>query len=80
MGRLVGMKEITQHMQRSESTVLKLYNEQDFPMVRIGGIWESDTDEIGKWHKEQIAGAQQPQRNGHANGKSNSKKKDRKRF
>jgi hypothetical protein len=74
------MKEITQHMQRSESTVLKLHYEQDLPIVRIGGIWESDTDEISKWHKQQIAAAPPAQRNGYANGKKKAKRQTQRRF
>ena len=55
MSGLAGMKEICRYMSRSESTVLGLIRDCDFPAFKInGGTWESDTDLIETWRKEQI--------------------------
>lgn len=51
---LSGMKEICLYMNRSEATVLKLIRERRFPANKIGGIWESDRDEIEAWRRGQI--------------------------
>ncbi len=54
MAGLSGMKEITDHCKRSESTILKLIREEKFPAEKVGGIWESDTDLIDDWRKKLI--------------------------
>jgi len=52
---LSGMLAIRSYYPYSESTILKLIREQDFPAVKIsGGIWESDTDLIDKWRLNKI--------------------------
>lgn len=56
MKALSGMKEICGHMRRSESTMLALIRDFDFPAKKIRGIWESHTDLIDEWLKMQIAG------------------------
>ncbi len=58
MAGLSGMKEICKFMNRSDATILDLYRAQDFPMKKIGGIWESDTDLIDKWRKGLIENEQ----------------------
>jgi hypothetical protein len=45
------MKAICKFMNRSDATILDLHRSRDFPMRKIGGIWESDTDLIDKWRK-----------------------------
>jgi hypothetical protein len=67
MTALSGMKEICNHFGRSESTVLILIRDADFPATKIGGVWESDTELVAEWRKERIktgtmnVGQQQPQ-------------------
>ena len=56
MPGLIGMKAICIYTNRSEATVLKLIRDLDFPAVKIGGIWESDTDAVDGWRLEQIEG------------------------
>ena len=51
---LIGMAEIAKHVRRSESTVLQLIRNMDFPARKIGGIWESDTEKIKEWRREMI--------------------------
>jgi len=51
MAGLLGMKQITDYVSRSEVTVLKLHREYGFPAVKIGGTWESDTELIDKWRR-----------------------------
>jgi len=53
---LIGMRQICAHMQRSESTILRLHLEMGFPMGQIGGIWESDTELIKAWKNKIING------------------------
>jgi hypothetical protein len=50
------MKEICNHAKRSEATVLDLIRNEDFPAVKIKGVWESDTEEIASWRKGKING------------------------
>jgi len=52
---LSGMKEICNHLNRSEPTVLTLIRDYAFPAKKVLGVWESDTDLIDSWRKEQIA-------------------------
>lgn len=54
MATLIGMKAICEHMRRSEATVLMLHRDMNFPMQKLGGIWESDTEIIAAWRKERI--------------------------
>lgn len=51
MSALSGMKEITQHCQRSEMTIMKWIRNFKFPAKKLGGVWESDTDLIAEWRK-----------------------------
>lgn len=57
MGGLSGMKEIARHCNRSESTILIWIRERAFPAEKITGSWESDTELIDQWRKEQISDA-----------------------
>jgi hypothetical protein len=53
--RLTGMMQIKDYFNYSETTILKLVRESDFPARKIsGGIWESDTELIDAWRKDQI--------------------------
>jgi hypothetical protein len=54
MPGLVTMNEICAHVRRSEATVLKLYWTSGFPMTKIGGSWESSTEDIDEWRRELI--------------------------
>ena len=49
---LIGMKEICDFMNRSETTILKMIRELDFPAKPVGGIYEADKKEIKKWRKK----------------------------
>ena len=56
MAGLTGMKAICEYMNRSEATVLMLISACALPACKLGGgIWESDTELIDKWRKEQIS-------------------------
>ncbi len=55
MAGLTGMKEICDYCKLSESTLTKRINLEDLPAVKIGGIWESDTDDIDSWRRGRIA-------------------------
>ena len=54
MARLQGMQQICDHYGKSESTMMMLIQSEDFPAVKIGGQWESDTEVIEEWRKERI--------------------------
>lgn len=62
MTALSGMKEIADYMRRSESTVLALIRDFDFPAKKIGGVWESDTELADAWRRKQIV-TDSPNRN-----------------
>jgi len=51
---LIGMKEICAAVRKSEATVLRLIQEEDFPATKIGGAWESDRTLITKWRIDRI--------------------------
>lgn len=55
MAALSGMKDICKYMGRSESTMLNIIRDLDFPARKICGIWESDTELADKWRVEQIS-------------------------
>lgn len=52
--RLQGMTAICEHFGRCESTLLKLIITEDFPAVKIGGIWESSKKLIEVWQQDRI--------------------------
>lgn len=52
MTALSGMKEICGYFKRSESTILQLIRDCRFPAIKLGGIWESDTEEVDRWRKQ----------------------------
>ena len=54
MAGLHGMKEICGYSNRSEPTILEWIKTKGFPAVKVRGCWESDTDLIDGWRKEQI--------------------------
>lgn len=75
MSGLTGMKEICRYMSRSEPTVLGFIRDCDLPAFKIsGGIWESDTDLIDAWRKEQIIGGIQQKKKDKPQEKGGQKK------
>lgn len=55
MARLTGIKAIKQYMGiQSDATIMDRIQLQGMPATKIGGIWESETDLIDKWRREQI--------------------------
>ncbi len=56
MAALSGMKAICGYMGRSESTMLDIIRDLDFPAKKIKGIWESDTELADRWRVGQISG------------------------
>ena len=54
MAALSGMKAICGYMGRSESTMLAIIRDLDFPAKKICGVWESDTELADKWRLGQI--------------------------
>jgi len=57
MAALLGMKEITEYVRRSDATVLALIRDFDFPAVKLVGIWESTTESIDEWRRRMVEGA-----------------------
>ena len=55
MARLIGMKDICNHTHRSESTILTWIRQMDFPAVKVGGIYEADTEDIDRWRDRYAA-------------------------
>ena len=55
MAKLIGMKAIAIHENRSEATVLNWIRDLEYPAVKLGGIWETTTEDSEKWHKKQMA-------------------------
>jgi predicted DNA-binding transcriptional regulator AlpA len=47
--KLLGMKEICIYLGRSESTVLKLIREEDFPAKKVDEEWVAHSDAIEAW-------------------------------
>jgi hypothetical protein len=55
MPGLRGMNEICDYCRRSESTIMIWIQSRGFPAVKMKpGGWESDSDMIDEWRKEQI--------------------------
>lgn len=54
MAGLPGMKDICKFCNRSPATILIWIRDRAFPAVKIGGSWESDTELIDDWRKQQI--------------------------
>lgn len=54
MAGLSGMKEICDYTRRSEAIIRKWHKEYGFPLVKIGGVVESDTDLIDEWRRKMI--------------------------
>jgi len=55
MAGLTGMKAICKYVNRSEPSVLMMVRKYDFPAGKIEGIWESDTEIIDAWRRDQVA-------------------------
>jgi hypothetical protein len=55
MAKLSGMKAIAAHENRSEPTVLSWIKHMEYPAIKLGGIWESTTEDSEKWHKKRRA-------------------------
>lgn len=51
MARLSGWEEIKEYTKRSQSTIRKWVKVHNFPIVKLCGCVESDTDLIDKWFK-----------------------------
>ena len=51
---LVGIKAIAQYFGFSESTIIKLHNEEGFPMTKLCGVWHSDGHLIEEWRRGRI--------------------------
>jgi len=69
MAALSGMKDICKYMGRSESTMLNIIRDLDFPAKKICGIWESDTELADKWRVKQISGPVDQQEKSEKKGK-----------
>lgn len=54
MASLPGMKKIAAYCDRSEATILQWIRTLEFPAAKFTGSWESDTDLIDEWRKDQI--------------------------
>ena len=54
--RLQGINEIEKYIKRSIPTIMDWYRHEFFPMVKIGGSWESSTEKIDAWHNSRIDG------------------------
>ncbi len=58
--KLSGWAAIAEYVDRSEKVVRKWGRERNFPVVKLDGCVESDTDLIDKWRKLQIEDASRP--------------------
>lgn len=54
MARKSGWAEIARYVGRSEKVVRRWAKERNFPVVKLDGCVESDTDLIDKWRCRQI--------------------------
>lgn len=56
MAHLKGMLAITKYANRSESTLLEWKITLKFPVTKLPGsnIWESDTEMIDEWRREEL--------------------------
>ncbi len=54
-GSLSGMQAIADYVNRSESTVLKLIRDADFPAKKIGGVWEAKKTKVDVWYEEMVS-------------------------
>ena len=64
MATLKGMKAICTHMNRSDATVLGWIRDLGFPAVKVGLIYEADTEAIRKWKVEHFSPAKKKAREG----------------
>ena len=48
------MKAICAYFGFSESTIIKLHNEEGFPMTKLCGVWHSDGHLIEEWRRGRI--------------------------
>ena len=51
MSGLVGVKAICGYTGMSESTIMGWIQREDFPAVKVGGVWISDSEEIDDWRR-----------------------------
>lgn len=56
MARLSGMKQITEFVGYSETTVLDWIRVYQFPACKIGGSWISESSLIDQWWVKVITG------------------------
>jgi len=54
--QLRGMKEISNYIKYSESTILLWIRTKTFPAKKVTGEWMSDTELIDEWRKKLING------------------------
>lgn len=40
----------------SEVTIIQLIKEEEFPARKLGGVWESDKEEITSWRRSRLRG------------------------
>jgi len=52
---LIGMEKILKYYPRSESTIIQLIIQSDFPAKKIHGRWESNTAAIDKWQEKRVS-------------------------
>lgn len=51
---LRGRREICEHVKRTWTTVVMLWETNGFPMSKLGGVWVSDTEAIKEWRNKAL--------------------------
>lgn len=54
MTRLSGWEEIKGYVKRSETTLRKWEQNHNFPVIRLCGCVESDTESIDRWWRRMV--------------------------
>ena len=54
INRLIGLKAIAEYLGRSERTVCRYIARHSLPVVRVGGLLETTTEELDKWRKNRL--------------------------
>ncbi len=73
--KLKGMLAISKHLGFSESTVMSLKRDKDFPMENVDGVWEADTEDIKAWRGDTPPkSTEKPQKKEKSKSKKSTKK------
>lgn len=51
---LIGTAEISDYTRRSWVVIARWIEKHGFPAKKMEGVWESDTESIDRWRREQL--------------------------